>query len=122
MLTKPNDSQDLLEAGRDVVPVEGEGEIGGEEAEPRAAVVGPSVESHAVEGLGAGELDHAVGQLDLAARALLDQFENLEDFRLQDVAARDDQVGRRRPFFGFSTMPVISNVWPSSLPTATTPY
>ena len=53
--------------------IEREGDVGGEKAELRAAVVGAPVEAHAMERLRPGELDHAVGQLDLAARALLDR-------------------------------------------------
>src|SRR5271157_5586300 len=88
-------AQFLPQARREVAPAEGDSEVGREKAQARAAVVGAPVEAHAVELLRAGELDHAVGQLNLAARPLLDQFEDLEDFRLQDVSPRDDAVGRR---------------------------
>src|SRR5271156_721100 len=94
---KAQPAEFLLEARSKVAPIEREGEVGGEESEPGAAIIGSSVEADAVKGLGAGKLDHAVGQLNLAPRALLDQLQDLEDLRLEDVAPRNDEVGRRRP-------------------------
>ena len=47
------------------------------------------------EGLVLHQPRHAVGQLDLAARAARLVFQDAEDFGLQDVAARDRQVRRR---------------------------
>src|SRR5271165_1032980 len=89
-------AQFVPDAGAKVVPAEGEGDVGGEEPELRAAVVGVAVKLHAMELLLAGELNHSIGQLDFAAGALVDQFQDLEDFRLQDVASGYDEVGRGR--------------------------
>ena len=61
-----------------------EGDIGAQKAEFRSAIVGLTVEAHAVKGLGRGKLDHTVRDLDFVARALLEAFEDVEDFRLQD--------------------------------------
>src|ERR1700733_9477083 len=94
---KSQPAQFLLEARSKVAPIERESKVGGEESEPGAAIVSSPVEAHPVKGLRAGKLDHAVGQLNLAPRALLDQFQDLEDLRLKDVAPRNDEVGRRRP-------------------------
>ena len=52
-------------------------------------------ELDAVEGLGPGQADHGVGELDLAAGAALLGFQDLEDFRLQDVAPGDREIRRR---------------------------
>src|SRR5271169_4150224 len=78
--------------GSEIGTVQREGDVGDEEAELRAAIVGTSVETRAVKGLRSREVYHAVGELDLAARALLDMFENTEDFRLQYVTPGNDQV------------------------------
>ena len=72
-------------------------------------VVDRAVEAHGVVRL-AGFLhgEHRVGELDLAAGAALLGGEDVEDFRLQDVASGDVQVGRRRaPACGFSTICVM---------------
>ena len=50
-----------------------------------------------MERLLAGEFDHAVRQLDFAARALFHPLENLENLRLKNVAPRNDEIGGRRP-------------------------
>src|SRR5579863_7958841 len=88
-------AQFLLQPRSDVLAVEGEGEIGAEEPESGAAIISAPVEAHAVKGLGAGELDHAVGELDFAARSLFHQLEDLKDLGLKDVAPRNDEVGGR---------------------------
>ena len=49
-----------------------------------------------MEALRGREPLHAVGELDFAARALLDFFEDAENLRAEDVAARDDEIRRRR--------------------------
>ena len=85
------------ERGREVFALEAEGDVGDQEAELGAAVIGAPVEAHAVEGLALGKLHHAVGELDFAARPFLDLLEEAEDLRLQNIAAGDDQVrGRGR--------------------------
>src|SRR5579863_2917385 len=90
-------AQFLFEAWRNVGAVKREGEVGGEEPQPRAAIVGSPVEPHPVKGLRAGELDHTVGELDFAPGALLDQLQDLEDLWLEDVAPGNDEIGRGRP-------------------------
>src|ERR1700722_6552848 len=94
---KAQPTQFLLEPWCKVAAVEREREVGGEKPEPGAAVEGPTVESRAMKGLGAGELDHAVGQLNLAARALFDRFEDLKNLRLENIASRNDEIGGRGP-------------------------
>src|SRR5262249_20926684 len=83
-------TQQLLELGverrRDVLALARVGHVGGEEAALRAAVEGAAFELEPIERLPLGELDHGVGELNLAARAALLGSENLEDLRLQDVA------------------------------------
>src|SRR5579871_2495082 len=86
----------FAEPGREVGAIEAECDIGGEEAEFRAAIVGDAVEANAVERLLGAQSDHAVGQLDFAPSPLLAAFEDREDFRLQDVAPGDDEVRWRR--------------------------
>ena len=83
------------ECRRDVVARERIGDVGGEEADLRAAVEAAAFELQAVERLLLGEPDHRVGELDLAAGAALLGRQDVEDLRLQDVAAGDDEVGRR---------------------------
>src|SRR6187431_295821 len=68
------------------------GDVGAQEARLRAAIMPLALELHAVEALRPGEGLHRVGELDLVARATLLGFQDLEDFRLQDVAAGDRQV------------------------------
>src|SRR6478672_9462238 len=68
---------------RDVVAIERVGDVGGEESDLRAAVVGAPVELVAVERRGLHQRDHRVGELDLAAGALLLMLQDAENFRLQ---------------------------------------
>src|ERR1700730_15211144 len=70
-----------------------ERDVGAQEARLRAAIVPLALELDAVEFLRFGELDHAIGELDLAAGAALLRLQDLEDLRLQDVAAGDRKVG-----------------------------
>src|SRR5262245_37789849 len=81
--------------GRDVAALERIGDVGREKAHLRSAIEAPAVELQAVERLRPGELDHGVGELNLAAGAALLGREDVEDLRLQEVAAGDDQVRRR---------------------------
>src|SRR5262245_15466791 len=67
--------------------------VGGEKADLGAAVEALAVELEAIERLPLGELDHRVGELDLAAGASILRGENPEDLGLQDVAAGDDEIG-----------------------------
>src|ERR1700722_3023317 len=90
---KAQPAQFLLEPWCKVAAVEREGDIGGEEPEPGAAVKGSPVESRAMKGLDAGELDHAVGQLNLTTRAFFDQFQDLKNLRLENIASRNDEIG-----------------------------
>src|SRR5690242_3334396 len=54
---------------REIVAVERIGDVRGEEADLRPAVVALARELQAIEGLGFGERDHGVGELDFAAGA-----------------------------------------------------
>src|ERR1700737_4180457 len=76
---------------RDVGARERIGDVGGEETSLRAAVEASACELQSVERLRPGELDHGVGELDLAAGAALPGGQKVEDFGLQDVAAGDDE-------------------------------
>src|SRR6185437_5758572 len=81
--------------GRYLGIVYGESHIRGEEAKPRATIIGLAVEADAVERLAFRERLHAIGQLDLAARSLFHLFKNLEDFRRKHIAPGNDEIGRR---------------------------
>src|SRR5260221_4278856 len=87
-------AEQLLDLGaecrREVGALQRVGDIGGEKADLGAAVETAALELQAVKRLGLGELDHRVGDLDLAAGAALLLLQQREDFRLQDVAAGDD--------------------------------
>src|SRR5262249_56161789 len=52
---------------RDVAAFERIGDVGRKKTRLRAAVEAPAFEFEAIERLGLGELDHRVGELDLAA-------------------------------------------------------
>ena len=91
----PRSARKARTAGRDVVVGEGESEIGDDEAGLVAAIVALAVEGEAVEGLAADQRGHAVGELDLAARAFAESAEDRHDLGLEDVAADHAQVGRR---------------------------
>src|SRR5258707_12971279 len=77
-----------------VVARHGEGDVGAEETGFRTAIVPLALELDAVEALRFRKPDHRIGELDLAAGAPLLGFQDLEDFRLQDVAPGDRQIGR----------------------------
>src|SRR5215813_264879 len=81
--------------GRDVGTRERVGDVRGEKADLGTAVIALAFELQAIERLLLGELDHRVGQLDLAAGATVLRRQDGEDFGLQDVAAGDDEVRRR---------------------------
>src|SRR3954449_9988716 len=68
------------------------GDVGAQEAGFRTAIVPLALELHAVEALRFGEGLHRIGELDLVARAALLGLQDLEDFRLQDVAPGDREV------------------------------
>src|SRR5262249_45088029 len=77
---------------RDVAALERIRDVGGKKAPLRATIEAPAVEFEAIERLGLGELDHRIGELDLTARAAPLGGKNVEDLRLEDVAAGDDEV------------------------------
>ncbi len=81
--------------GADILAFERERDVGGDEAGLVAAIVAGGADGDAMEGLGADQLGHGVGELDLAAGAALRFVEDLHHFRLEDVAA-DDAERRRR--------------------------
>ena len=74
--------QFLFQPRSKVAAVERERDVGCEEPEPGAAASGLPVEPYAMEGLGACELDHAVGELNFTARALFDQIPGSQNLRL----------------------------------------
>src|SRR5579859_2737098 len=82
------------ELGRDVRTGETEGDVRFEEADLVAAIIALALEAQAVERLAAEELDHGVGQLDLAAGTAAGVLQMAEDRRGQHIAADDRQ--RRR--------------------------
>src|SRR5258707_13849276 len=75
---------------RDVAALERIGDVGRKKAHLRAAIEAPAVEFQAVERLGLGELDHRVGELNLAAAAAILGGKNVEDVGLEDVAAGEE--------------------------------
>src|SRR5687768_17766238 len=85
-----------LEGERKIVAIEAIGDIGGEEADLVAAIIGPAGEFEAGEFLPRQQADHRIGDLDLAARTRLLFLDLGEDLGLQDIAARDDEIGRCR--------------------------
>src|SRR4029079_16280671 len=70
-------------------PLQAVGDVGAEEAGLGAAIMALALELDAVEFLRLGEADHGVGELDLAAGAALLGLQDLEDLRLENVAAGD---------------------------------
>ena len=82
-------------SGRDVVARQRIGDVGGEEADLRAAIEDAAVEAVAEERLGVGKGAHRVGDLDLAAGAGGLDRQQCKDLRLQDVAAGDHEVRGR---------------------------
>src|SRR5215831_12051648 len=83
------------EIRRDVLARQRVGDVGGEEADLRAAVKTLAGELEAEERLRLGQAHHAVGELDLAAGAARLVLQDGKDLRLQDVAARDAQTRGR---------------------------
>ena len=73
------------------------GQVGQEESQFRAGIMGVALIGHGMEFLRGREPFHGIGQLDFVACTLFLIAQDLEDFRLQDVAPRDDQIGRRLP-------------------------
>src|SRR6266481_8837097 len=69
-----------------------EGDIGAEEAGLGAAIVPLALEFDAIEALGFLKPNHRIGELDLAAGAVFQRFQDLEDLRLQNVAPGDRQI------------------------------
>src|SRR5437588_3958330 len=82
----------LAERRRDVLARQRIGDVGGEEADLGAAVEAAAGKLQAIERLLLGELDHGVGDLDFAAGAAALRRQDVENLRLQDVAAGDDEV------------------------------
>src|SRR6478672_8726679 len=94
-LLRQNPLELHAQRGAEVVAGERVGGVGGEETDLRAAVETLAVEFEAVERLRLGELDHGVGELYFAPGATLLRRQDVENLRLQDVAAGDDEIGRR---------------------------
>src|SRR5258706_10966180 len=73
----------------------GERDVGAKKTRLRAAIMPLALELDAVEALRFRKADHRIGKLDLAAGAALLRLQDLEDFRLQDVAPGDRKIRRR---------------------------
>src|SRR5579883_1973337 len=79
-------------AGGDVVARQRVGHVGGEKTDLRAAVEAAARELEAVKRLGARQCDHRVGELNLAAGTAVLRRQQVENLRLQNVAAGEDEV------------------------------
>src|SRR5689334_13066033 len=86
--------QRLTEGRTEVLAGKPVGDIGGKETHAIAAIIGLALEFEAEEAVLSHQLDHRVGQLDLAAGAGVLRGDAVEDLRLQDIAAGNDQIGR----------------------------
>src|SRR5215208_6104561 len=69
------------------------GDIGHEKTDLVAAVVSGAAKFQPIEGLLVHELDHGVGNLDLAAGTFALLLDLCKNFRLKNVAARNYQIG-----------------------------
>src|SRR5579872_1844358 len=76
-------------------PRQTEGDVGAQESGLRTAIVALAFEFDAVEFLRLRQADHRVGELDFTAGAAFLSLQDLEDLRLQDVAAGDREIRRR---------------------------
>src|SRR5579871_941680 len=76
----------------DVVARQSISDIGRQETDLAAAIEAAAFELEPIEWLFAGEPDHRVGDLDLAPGAPALVGQDLENLRLQNIAAGDDQV------------------------------
>src|SRR5258707_10219490 len=89
-------SQQRLDLGTqrrgDVVALQRVGDIGGEKTDLAAAIEAAAFEFEPVERLLAGEPDHRIGDLDFTPGAAGHVGQKLEDLRLGNVAARDDET------------------------------
>src|SRR3569623_1303591 len=90
------DALDLAaELLRQILAVETVGDVRGEKAYFRAAVVALAFELETVERLRLAQSEHRIGQLDFAAGAGGLAAEDIEQLGLQDVTAGERQVCRR---------------------------
>src|SRR6266478_9552186 len=92
-------SQQRLDLGTqrrgDVVALQRVSDIGGQKTDLAAAIEAAAFEFEPVERLLAGEPDHRIGDLDFPPGAAGLVGENVEDLRLENVAAGDDETWRR---------------------------
>ncbi len=112
----------VLDGRTDIRAGKSEGNVGEDEA-----ILGATVESLALEVIAGeilllGELQHAVRQLDLITRTTLLAFQDMENLRLQDVAAVDEEVRGSRALGWLSTISVMRKPLPIVSPTPTMPY
>src|SRR5512145_2574578 len=84
--------QRLAEGRAEVVASQSIGDIGGEKPDPVAAIIGLAVEFEAEEAVLRHQLDHRVGQLNLAAGAGMLGGDPVEDLRLQNIATGNDEI------------------------------
>src|SRR5262245_52678887 len=91
---RPIVADDLLDLGAeargDVFTRKRVGDIGGEEADLRAAIEAAALEFQAVEILRARQRDHRVRQLNFAAGAAVLFCQKIENLGLQNVAAGEN--------------------------------
>ena len=106
-------AQNFAPCWRQIFAGQREGEIGLEKSQLVAAIEPPPLEAQGVEGMMADQAGHGVGQLDLATGAAFLALQFIEDFRYQDVAADDSEVGRCLVGRGFSTSPRTGTTSPS---------
>src|SRR5262245_51407261 len=90
--------QQLLDLGTDglgeVRPGERVSDIGREKADRRTAIEGAPLITERIEGLALEQRQHRIGKLDFAAGAFFLARENRKDLRLENVAAKNGEVGR----------------------------
>src|SRR5581483_2568166 len=83
----------FLEGVGEIRPGQRVGDVGGEKADLGTAVERLAFVFQSIEGLALQKRNHCVGDLNLAARSLLLRRQNIEDFRLEDVAAENGEIG-----------------------------
>src|ERR1700722_13511095 len=89
--------QEGAHRGREIGPLQREGDLRFQKADFIAAIETPALIAQAMERLLADHFRHAVGQLNFVAGAALQRFQMADYFRHQNIAA-DDRQRRRRVF------------------------
>jgi len=84
--------QQQAEGAAEILVLQSESEICGQEAQLVAAVIGLALIQEAMEWLVLEQPDHCIGDLDFAGDARRGRANQPKDFGLQDIAARNDVV------------------------------